>query len=636
MRTGPWVILGHLASLGGATLLLLIHVAIGARLRRALGAAGRAEASWRWPVDASLGAGALALVLLVFGAVGILFPAIVLLVTGACALLARAEVVAAAREFASALRPRAERLVLACLAALVLLLLAAAVAPPTEWDSLMYHLRIPLWFLEQGRVAIPPDSFHVALVGGAHLATLPLLAAGLVAGPAVMQVAALVLTLMGTLALARAAGATRTGGWFAVAVLLGCPVFVLVAITARIDVMLVLSLLAAHLALVTADDDGDAAALTVAALLVGAAMAIKPHAGAYALALAPLGWRAARGLRPAVTAALIAAVVCLPWYVKNQILAGAPLYPVGAPGWFEPWLAEIFGGRVRPDWVDATVLRALPEARASFDLLDAFFDPAALTIEGEGAFYALSPVLLLLPLVLFTLRRRPRAAGLVAIGLGYAVLVVVPFGRINLRYLMPALPALAVAVAVTLESAAEWAGARLSGEMRRVLGAVLVVIALLPLTGTLRQRFLRGDRVLLRHAVGLASAQEVWRRHPDGTSRGYAPVIANVQRLVPPDGKVLLLWEARGLPFEREVLIDAMLSNWSFVAQSPAYDTCLAGTGITHLLAGAGSVEYYVSRGADARAFKLDRFASFRERCLGSHTTVGPGFELFALRTPTR
>jgi hypothetical protein len=152
----------------------------------------------------------------------------------------------------------------------------------------------------------------------------------------------------------------------------------------------------------------------------------------------------------------------------------------------------------------------------------------------------------------------------------------------------------------------------------------------------LRQRFLRGDRVLLRHAVGLASAQEVWRRHPDGTSRGYAPVIANVQRLVPPDGKVLLLWEARGLPFEREVLIDAMLSNWSFVAQSPVYDTCLAGTGITHLLAGAGSVEYYVSRGADPRAFKLDRFASFRERCLGGHTTVGPGFELFALRAAAR
>lgn len=95
-----------------------------------------------------------------------------------------------------------------------------------------------------------------------------------------------------------------------------------------------------------------------------------------------------------------------------------------------------------------------------------------------------------------------------------------------------------------------------------------------------------------------------------------------------------MLWEARALPFEREVLADIMLTNWSYLAQSPAIASCLAGTGITHLLVGSGAVEYYVERGADPRAFLLDRFAPFRDRCLEGHTAVGPGFDLFVVRQP--
>ena len=627
---------------------MLIHVAIGARLRRALGATGRPEASWRWPVDSVLGAGSLALVLLALGAVGLLHPPIVLGVTVALALVAHAELLGAAREVAAVFRlrlahepglpaadARAAAVSRALLGALFLLLVATAVAPPTGWDSLMYHLRIPLWLLEQGRVALPPDSFHVALVGSAQYATLPLLAAGILTGPALMQVGALALTVMGTVALARAAGASRFGGWLAVAVLLGCPMFVLVAITARVDVTLVLALLAAHLALLAAADGHDARDLTLAALLVGVAVAIKPLAGAYALVLVPLGWRAARGLRPAFAAAVLAVVVAAPWYLKNQLLVGAPLYPIGAPGWLVPWLADLFGGKVRPEWLDVSILRALPEARTSFNVLDAFFAPGTLTIEGEGVFYALSPLLLALPLIALAWRARTRAAELAFVGLAYSALVVVPFGRINLRYLLPAVPALAVAVAVAIEWTAERAGARLSGITRRVLAVVLLVVALLPLTGALRQRFLTRDLVLLRHAVGAASARDVWRHHPDATARALAPVIENVQRLVPPDGKVLLLWEARGLAFDREVLVDVMLSNWSFLAQSPtALENCLAGTGITHILAGSGAVGYYIERGADRTAFRLDRFAAFRDRCLTGYTVVGPGFELFAVRQP--
>ena len=125
-------------------------------------------------------------------------------------------------------------------------MLLGALAPPTEWDSLMYHLRIPLWFLETGRIGVPEDSFHVALIGASHFATLPLLAAGVVVGPALVQVLLLGLTLSAAAQLARGAGLSRGGTWLAVAALAGCPALALVAMTARVDVALVLALLCAH------------------------------------------------------------------------------------------------------------------------------------------------------------------------------------------------------------------------------------------------------------------------------------------------------------------------------------------------------------------------------------------------------
>src|SRR5690606_34539156 len=149
------------------------------------------------------------------------------------------------------------------------------------------------------------------------------------------------------------------------------------------DVALVLALVAAHATLVDARARKTAEGVLLASVLVGIAMAIKPQAGAYALALIPLGWQSARGLRTAGIAALVAAVVCAPWYLKNELLVGAPLYPQGAPGWLQPWLADVFGARVPPASFDQSILRALPESRASFNVLDAFFAPRNLTIEFE-------------------------------------------------------------------------------------------------------------------------------------------------------------------------------------------------------------------------------------------------------------
>jgi hypothetical protein len=631
------LVAAHLGAVGASLLLLLVWLGIGASVRRVLRADWPGSVLSRWPVDVALGLGAMATVFLALGAVGLLLPPIVLGVVVLSALAVHRELTSTVLEARAAARaiwdggwPSRTACVIAVL--LAVLLLAGAVAPPTEWDSLMYHLRIPLGFLETGRVSPPVDSFHVALVGAAHLAMLPLLAAGIITGPATMQVCLLFLTIAGTVALARAAGETRGGSVLAAVVLLGSPALILVAITARVDVAVVLVLLAAHLAVLDASARASSRSIIVAAVLVGTALAIKPYAGVYALALAPLGWRAAGGWRPALAAVAYATVIAAPWYLKNFLLVGAPFYPIGAPGWLEPWLAEIFGGRVPPADLDASILRALPRSRESFDLWAAFVAPERLTIEMEGRHYALSPAFLLAPLALLRWRTRRAVAVLAVVGIVYCVLIVVPFGRINLRYLMPAFPALAVAAAAVASAVLD---ARVRPLLRTAGIVLFVTAACWPLGDAIRARF-GGDKILLRHALGLSSAGEVWGRHPDNTVRMFASVPGNVQRVVPEGGRVLLLWEARALPLRRRALTDVALSNWSYLAQSPAYDDCLAGRDITHVLVNSGALGYYLRRGADRKPFYLERLAAFRARCLGSPVQVGPGFDLYEVVAPAK
>jgi len=635
VSTGLPLLVSHLAAIGASLLLLVVWLAIGARMRRALVPAWSGSALTRWPIDAALGLGTMATMFLALGVLALLQRPVVLGLTVVAAFVVRRELLAIIAEAGAVARAtwRAGRLSQAGGATAVLfalLLFAGAVAPPTEWDSLMYHLRIPLEFLEMGRVGLPVDSFHVALIGAAHLATLPLLAAGIITGPAVMQVCLLLLTVAGTVALAEAVGEPRESSWIAGLILIGSPALVLVAITARVDVALVLVLVAAHLALLDASARSAPRSAIMAAVLVGIAMAIKPHAGVYALALVPLGWRAAGGWRPALVAVVCATLVAAPWYLKNQLLVGAPFYPVGAPGWFEPWIAELFGGRVPPPDFDASIRRALPQSRERFDLWAAFVAPGRLTIELEGRYYALSPAFLLTPFALLAWRTRRGIAALAAIAIVYCVAVIVPFGHINLRYLMPAFPALAVAAAAVAS------GMMRTWLPRRARVAVIplfVLAACWPLGGALRARF-GGEKILLRHSVGLVSPDDVWRRHPDNTVRMFAPVAANVQRLVPADGRVLLLWEARALPLQREALADLTLSNWSYLAQSPAYHDCLVGRAITHVLVNSGALGYYLRRGADAEPFYLERFTEFRARCLGPPVSVGPGFKLLKVIVP--
>jgi hypothetical protein len=346
------------------------------------------------------------------------------------------------------------------------------------------------------------------------------------------------------------------------------------------------------------------------------------------VALLPvLAWRRPGAWRRVATVTAVAVLTFAPWAIKNQLLVGAVFYPLGAPAWFQPWLAEIYGSRIIPAGVDTAILQVLPASRDRFDVAALFLSPQRLTIETEGRWYLPSLLFALLPLVAWQWRRRPVAVAVTGVGLAYVAFATLPFGgAINLRYLMPAIPALGVGVAAALEDVV------LAWRSRRawLLATCVAVAAVGGSLAALTSRLLRPP-VLLQYALGRIPAREVFRAHADPPVRLLPAQVDAVDRFVPEKGLVLLVNESRGLAFTRPVLADVLLSNWSFVSQSPAASRCLRGTGITHVLVNRRSLQFYRYRGATDAVLRLAELDAFRARCVRAVPFADGATELWTL-----
>lgn len=630
-------ILDHLFEVMAAVALLALCVGLG---RLALSSVR--ERLPDSPIDelllsAALGAGILAVAILICGFLGGLHPlplALLLLVAAITSFRQLRELPGLLARSGAFLRrhrgetPAAAFAALVCGAALAFMLIHA-VAPPTDWDSLMYHLQIPAEFLARGHIFVPEDNLHVAYVGLPHMLYLPLLMFAGAAAPAVLS---LLFALL--LALAVYAACVRllddTTATLSAALLWATPTVLLVAITPRIDVTLVFYLfLAQYLIIAAATGRMDRRVLPLAGALLGLAVGIKYHALVYAAALSPvILWAALadgaskRSLRRLVVFGLAAVVGAAPWLLKNWVLLQAPLYPLISGIRMPPWLAAIAGSARIPASLDPAVLGAVSYARARFDVLDLFLAPGRLSVEGEGAYYYASPMLMLLPLWLLFIKNR-RLSALAIPPLIYVLLIVVPFPLTNIRYLLPALVGLTpVAVYVVLHGSRRF----LSADAARLLVLSLSVLSLLP-TGKTVYHWMT-ERRALGYAIGTVSRDQY-------LARGFAfyrAMTNAVNEEVPADGKVLLLFEARGLYFKPAVLQDNLLTNWPFLAHVGSR-SCLAPVGVTHVLVSLLAVRYYTLRGTDPNLFDLNLFPKFAQRCLRPVHRQS-GFILYSVKRP--
>ena len=596
-------LLQYLPQLGLLAVFTLFALSAGALLLNA--AAGRDNkdiGALDWLLfSLGLGFGALSLLTLGLGAAGQLNSSalIALLVCGLAAGAARfradlAPRLAALRSEVRAIKFSGPDLVLL----FVLFLLTAAtlvltLAPEIFFDSLVYHLGTPAFYINEGRLLAAPDNLHSAspllmqmLYAAALLVSDDTLAKLLhfTAGAA----------LCGTLFAMGRRYAGVTAGLAACVIFLGMPMTGLNLGTTGVEVGAAwFSLLAAYaLFLFTAREPAASApfdrTLLLAGILAGLAGGTK-YTSLFAVVagLAVLLLRrpaeGGRGL-PAVKQALVfgaaAGLVFSPWMVKNLVFHGNPLYP---------YFSGLFGGQaVDPfKWGIFNSDCFARDLRAAFGSLAGFWQflshPWRLTMSGAGNADFIGPLVLLCAPLPFALRLEKPALRHLALFSAvmwalWALSTTMP------RYLLPGLAVMSVLFA-----------ALFTGARQRALRWLF--LGLLVFSGLYGARWLsmfaesqEGWQVVF----GLQKRADYLRVQHSSYPAPYYAAMEYINAELPPDSRVLFVGESRGYycgrKFSASSVYDGnLLVRAAAEAATPEeLQARLKAAGITHIFLNLG------------------------------------------------
>ena len=228
-----------------------------------------------------------------------------------------------------ALWPRWQLLLVALMATYVVIDVVATCAPISSADALFHHAAAPELFEQEHELRELPWSWNSYQPYTVEMLVLD----GFLLWDSVQGAfAPLVLAVASLVAVAglgdRLAG--RAVGLLAGAVLFAQPFMVWMATSTFVEPGLALTLALAAWNVVGFVRRGGASALALAGVFAGGAAAIK-YPGAVAAALLALAGatllRRALTARRALAFALPALAVALPWYAKNAVLTGNPVYP---------------------------------------------------------------------------------------------------------------------------------------------------------------------------------------------------------------------------------------------------------------------------------------------------------------------
>jgi len=636
---GSW-----LRTLAGLVATLSLAMALGRLWGGALSAfAGRA----RLTLQLGLGMASLTYLVLILGALGAYHPvlawglAVVALPFGLPALI---------RGLRDAL-PRAPReLAGLALSAFVAGLLGLAalrgLAPPTAWDSLVYHLTGPKLYLEGGSLQHALDLPYLGFPqAGSMLFTWGML----LAGDRLAQWFHLLFAVFTLSLLPQALGRLASGrSWLAAALLIGVPTAYLLAGVAYVEWMVMFAGLAGFVLLthrpvadrspiMPAPEGGLQAGLLDRRMVVAAGFAAalalnsKYTAVWLVIGLAAVVFQRSRA-RSTVLFLGSVGVFLMPFLLKNLVLTGNPVYPFVFPGEF--WDAHRAFWYSRPG--------------SGLSLLQLLLAPWEATVWGvEGGVYlghpsygaSLGPLILALaPASLLLLRRgdpeqRRHLGGLlIVVGFGYlGWLAQLSYSGllVQSRLLFPVLPYLALLAAAGFDAIG---GLDRWGRSARFVVGGLVGLAI-ALTGL--QAALDFSSTSPLAVVSGAETQESYLRSRLGQ---YALAMESLQSL-PAQSKVRFLWEPRSYycPAEIQCEPDALTDRWWHTRQHEQRAVAVASRwkeeGVTHVLFYQLGAEAIRQAGFDPlTAGDWAELESFLSDQLIPMTTFGEAYTLYRWR----
>jgi hypothetical protein len=492
-----------------------------------------------------------------------------------------------------ALRRTAGSAALALIVSTQALALIAALAPPTAKDTVLYHFALPKAYLAAGGgIEVPYNiAGYYPLGVEMHAVWAMLLGApmsarvGEAAAGATLFLFAplLVMVVHGW---ARERGLDRPGAVVAALIVAWVPTAYDVAASAYVDLALAAYSAMAVRAFGRWWTTLDRRHLVWIAVGVGGGLSIKLSAAFVILPLALLALlRALKGSSRGPGTALIAGsaigalaagvALAAPWYARNWLRTGSPLFPF----YLGIWPAHAPGWDLERSQLYETLFSLYGDSRTGLDYLLTPFRLAVAAQPDQPPFYdgVLGvAVAFALPLLGWALWRRRLDVELrLALLVSACLFVFWLFSSQQLRYLLPALPGLAVAI-----SAACATLGRVSG--RALRGLVLAAAALgVPVT---LAWFLMLDPA--RVVLGGEGRADFLRRRLD-----YYPYYEVVNRNLPPTAKVWLINMRRdSYHLDRPYFSDFIFEDYTltrYVLAAARYEEIrdrVRADGITHLL----------------------------------------------------
>ena len=321
--------------------------------------------------------------------------------------------------------------------------LVNALAPEIQADGITYHLGLTYEYVRLG--GFPSHvRFYDLIPQGMEMLFTMAFAFGRHAAAKLVELGLSAAAVPLIFRIGRRLGISDTASLLVAVFYWSAPVVGLTGSSAYNDAALVFFTLASFYLLLVWRDTGDARYLLPAGVLAGFCYAIKlPGIFAAAAALLFVVLSGQRRLRNALLLGAGVALMVAPWMVRNTVLTGNPVAPLG--------------NAVFPNaYFHLRTERELSEGMRSLRGVAPLNVPWQLAL-GDGLTGTFGPLLLLLPLGLLAARRREGRICLVAA----AILAVPWWSNTGARFLMPAATVAAFALAMVLPRKAAWAAVAL-------------------------------------------------------------------------------------------------------------------------------------------------------------------------------
>jgi len=513
------------------------------------------------------------------------------------------------------------------IAVLALSSLLQALTPPTDYDGLVYHLTAPKTYLAEHRLVSFPDIPQANFPATAEMLYTIAMALGSPMAAKLIHLSFAFLISVTVFSMARRFLKPKVA-WLSLAVLWSIPIFVIEAGWAYIDLVWAFYEFLALYGFLLWRQNQNRKWLLCSGLFMGFALGTKYLAlqGFILLfvAIAFSSWQSNQGridrtAKDLLLWVALATALASPWYLKNWIWLGNPIYPY------------FFGGlnypieRVQADAYLATNLGCGHSLQCYLSLPWMIYTHSYLFGHAPPAF----PSFLSLFLPFWLVWRKNRTVNWL-LALSLARFVFWAITTQDLRFLLPIYPALSVVTAYVLYQIANLKSRRLPWDFFVHATVISVLLISLGLQLLITLLTLGNPFPVI---LGLESA-DAYLRH---SLNDYA-AIKYVNQNLPEKSRLLLIGDKRGYYLQRDYIPDATNNIWwgylePLGGSEEGILALLQSWGVSHILLSEVDVAWLLLWDKEGRIEEGMRlFFAFKERHLREIYRDRSDFHVYEIR----